>query len=133
MRPPTHKRRTLRAAFVSSGTYTGPAASNAGVGRGGRWRWGWGWAGPGAAAEILAEAFGLGIERGARSHAFTEVADDDEVEREQVRQFVTPDHEAGSLGNQRCHGVGSQIDAQPFVSTGVRRPDPDVRISTLVT
>ncbi len=62
-----------------------------------------------AAAKVLAEAFGLRIERGARGDALAEVADDHEVDGQQVGQLVALDDQAGSLGNQATDGVGREV------------------------
>ena len=61
-----------------------------------------------------------------------EVADDHEVEGEQVGQFVPLDGQIADLGDQPSNGIGREVVDQPGVPRGVVGPDADVGVATLV-
>ena len=61
------------------------------------------------APQVLAEALGLGVERGRAGDALAEVADEHDVERPQVGQLVDADVEVGGLGDQAADDVGRQV------------------------
>ena len=62
-----------------------------------------------AAAEVLAEALGLGVEGRGAGDALAEVADEHEVERPQVGQLVDGDLEVGGLGEQAADRSGVRL------------------------
>jgi len=82
--------------------------------------------------EIFAQTLRLRVGANGGGDAFAKEANDDEVERANIGEFVSLNFEVARLADQLLEAVDGQVFGQPGVGGVASRPDADIGVPALV-